>query len=328
MSQRSLGPDLRQALVAMVRRRVPEADVEDIVQTALTEALQSPHAPTEPDALRKWVFGVAKNKVIDFHRRARRESFDVPEVSDGPAPHDEADLLRWAERELPPGSDARRTLGWMLREGEGEKLEQIAETENVPAPRVRQRVSRLRRHFKTRWAAEVAVLAALGVAISALVLWYLRGNPDKPEPITRDVPSATAPSITPPPPSAVPELRPAGSIDGAAPAPPPVTSDRATPPAPPAPSGSFAPAPAPVDMKKLDVKPRPAPTELAPKPAPNFAPKSSFTPAPSSTEPAPAFTAEPRNEIPQGKVTKPMGDGSWGGSKKGGGKPAPQNLKK
>ena len=104
----------------MVRRRVPEAEVEDIVQTALTEAIQSPHAPTEPDALRKWVFGVAKNKVIDFHRRARRESFDVPELSDGPAPHDEADLLRWAERELPPGSDARRTLGWMLREGEGE----------------------------------------------------------------------------------------------------------------------------------------------------------------------------------------------------------------
>ncbi len=313
----------------MVRRRVPEAEVEDIVQTALTEAIQSPHAPTEPDALRKWVFGVAKNKVIDFHRRARRESFDVPELSDGPAPHDEADLLRWAERELPPGSDARRTLGWMLREGEGEKLEQIAETENVPAPRVRQRVSRLRRHFKTRWAAEAAVLAALGVAISALVLWYLRGNRDKPEPITRDVPSAVAPSITPPPPSAVPELRPAGSVDGAAPTPAPPTSQ--TPPAPtgsfaptpPAPTGSFAPTPTtpppapPPEMKKSDVAPK-----LGPKPSP----KSSFTsdPLPVKPGPEPTFTAEPRNDIPQGKTMKLLDPGS--ASKKGG-KPGPVRKK-
>ena len=38
----------------------------------------------------------------------------------------------------------------MLREGEGEKLETIAAEANVPAPRVRQRVSRLRRYYKAR----------------------------------------------------------------------------------------------------------------------------------------------------------------------------------
>jgi DNA-directed RNA polymerase specialized sigma24 family protein len=180
-----IGPDLRAALVAMVRKRVPESDVEDIVQATLTEAIVSPHAPRESDALRRWLFGVAKNKVVDFHRRRGRESFDLPEVAGAPAPHQEADLLRWAEKNLPPGEDAAKTLDWMLREGEGEKLESIAESEHVPAPRVRQRVSRLRRHFKENWKREVAMLAALGVLITvAIALWI--HEREKPENIAHD----------------------------------------------------------------------------------------------------------------------------------------------
>jgi RNA polymerase sigma factor (sigma-70 family) len=173
-----LGPDLRAALVAMVRKRVPESDVEDIVQATLIEAVSSPHAPKESDALRRWLFGVAKNKVVDFHRRRGRESFDLPEIEGSPAPHQEADLLRWAEKNLPQGEDAQKTLDWMLREGEGEKLESIAESEQVPAPRVRQRVSRLRRHLKDNWQKEVALLAAVGVIIG-IVLFYLKNKDDE-----------------------------------------------------------------------------------------------------------------------------------------------------
>lgn len=180
-----IGPDLRAALVAMVRKRVPESDVEDIVQATLTEAFVSPHAPRESDALRRWLFGVAKNKVADFHRRRGRESFDVPEVAGSPAPHQEADLLRWAEKNLPPGEDAQKTLDWMLREGEGEKLESIAESEHVPAPRVRQRVSRLRRHFKENWKREVAMLAALGVLVTVAIALWLREK-ERPENIAHD----------------------------------------------------------------------------------------------------------------------------------------------
>jgi DNA-directed RNA polymerase specialized sigma24 family protein len=180
-----IGPDLRAALVAMVRKRVPESDVEDIVQATLTEAVVSPHAPRESDALRRWLFGVAKNKVVDFHRRRGRESFDLPEVAGSPAPHQEADLLRWAEKNLPPGEDAAKTLDWMLREGEGEKLESIAESEHVPAPRVRQRVSRLRRHFKENWKREVAMLAALGVLVTVAIALWLREK-EKPENIAHD----------------------------------------------------------------------------------------------------------------------------------------------
>lgn len=178
--------DLRAALIAMIRKRVPESEVEDIVQATLTEAIESPHAPKDSESLRRWIFGVAKNKVVDFHRRRGRESFDLPEVAEDPAPHAEADLLRWAERNLPEGEDAHKTLGWMLREGDGEKLESIAASEKLPAPRVRQRVSRLRRHLKTSWAREVGLLAALGVVVAvALVFWFRKEPIEKDNPVAR-----------------------------------------------------------------------------------------------------------------------------------------------
>jgi len=179
------GPDLRAALVAMVRKRVPEAEVEDIVQTALAEALESPHAPQDSESLRRWIFGVAKNKVVDYHRRAGRESFDMPDVAGTPAPHVEADLLRWAERNIPDGDENQKTLDWMIREGDGEKLESIAASEKLPPPRVRQRVSRLRRHLKENWQREVALLAALGVIVGALVFYLKQKDPH--DPIVREV---------------------------------------------------------------------------------------------------------------------------------------------
>jgi len=181
----TLDPDLRSALVAMVRKRVPESEVEDIVQQALAEAIESPHAPQDSESLRRWIFGVAKNKVVDYHRRAGRESFDLPDVEGTPAPHVEADLLRWAEKNLPEGAENKKTLDWMLREGEGEKLESIAASEKLPPPRVRQRVSRLRRHFKENWQREVAMLAALGVIVSAIVIYVL--HKPQPDMITHDV---------------------------------------------------------------------------------------------------------------------------------------------
>jgi RNA polymerase sigma factor (sigma-70 family) len=167
----------------MVRRRVPSAEVDDIVQATFTEALVSKTAPDEPDALRRWIFGVARNKVVDFHRRTKREappSDDMPEIpAEDEVAHSDRDLLRWAEKELPSGKDAPKTLEWMLREGAGEKLEAIAASEKIPAPTVRQRVHRLRSLMKKKWAAEIALVAALGLGILLVWLWHRR----RPEPI-------------------------------------------------------------------------------------------------------------------------------------------------
>lgn len=185
-------PQFRSKLVAQVRRRVPAAEVEDLVQSALAEAALSEHAPRQDDAaLQRWIWGVLRNKVADWHRRKRPDAgLDEQVLAVAPSESLAAqDWLRWVSRELPDGAQSEQTLEWMLREGDGESLESIADEENVPAPRVRQRVSRLRRHLRSRWAREVAALAAVGVALSiAWLLWH------RPRP---EVPMAVPETVTP-----------------------------------------------------------------------------------------------------------------------------------
>lgn len=207
------------ALSAHVRTRVPPVDAEDVVQSVLADALVAEGAPQDAEALRKWLFGVARNKIADFYRRNRREQ--PSEIEDKEAPvsgrASAKDLLDWAEGELPPGSDAKRTFEWMLREGEGEKLESIAEAEKVPAPRVRKRVSRMREHFRARWAAYVAGLAAAGLAV-IIVFYILRKKPvpeaqivPEPKPIPTEsiaAPPRPAPSTSP---STIPSTSPSTS---------------------------------------------------------------------------------------------------------------------
>ncbi len=174
----------RAALLAMVRRRVPPGEADDVVQAALAEAVAAADRPRDPPSLRRWIWGVARHKVADYHRRARREDVgEVPEQATPPSPDAERDLLRWAVGELPPGADAHRTFEWLLREGEGEKLEAIADEERLPPPQVRQRVSRMRRLLRARWAQLVA--AGLAALVVYLVARSARSPGDAPRPAPR-----------------------------------------------------------------------------------------------------------------------------------------------
>jgi len=167
---------LRRGLTRFVRRRVPALEVEDIVQATLTEALASRHQPDEAKQLQRWVYGIARHKCVDFYRRHGREA-PAPEPVDGEVPAEDeplsaGDLLRWAEKELPEGEQAHRTLEWMLREAGGDKLEAIADEERIPAPRVRQRVARMRKHYRTRWAAQIAaIVAAVLLVVAGALVW-------------------------------------------------------------------------------------------------------------------------------------------------------------
>ncbi len=79
--------------------------------------------------------------------------------------------------------------------GEGEKLEAIAAEEQLPPARVRQRVSRMRRWMKERWAAELAAGAML-TAIAIAAWWVLRGRSEPP--VTHGEPPAIAPETPSP----------------------------------------------------------------------------------------------------------------------------------
>src|SRR5262245_4123830 len=78
----------------------------------------------------------------------------------------------------------------MAREGEGEKLESIAAEAQVPAARVRQRVSRMRRWMKERWMAELAAAAALAI-LALIIARLLRGPKEEPQIAPRPEPPPT-----------------------------------------------------------------------------------------------------------------------------------------
>ncbi len=185
-------PAMRRVLEDFVRKRVSTSDVDDIVQTVLMEALAAPSRPQEESELRRWLLGIARHKVVDHHRRASRETVaEIPDLPVGPPPVEEQSLVQWAEKQAGESDDAKSTLEWMAREGEGEKLEAIAAEEKVPAARIRQRVSRMRRWMKERWLAELAAAAAL--VMLGLVLWRLLRKEEpitQPGPEPRPVPSS------------------------------------------------------------------------------------------------------------------------------------------
>jgi len=168
-------PLLRREIEAVVRRRVRGHDADDVVQAAFADVLSAARVPADAEEFRRFVFAVTRNKVFDHFRRRVREvpEEDFHEAAASEEPLSARDILRWAEGTL-PDPEAEHTLQWMLREGDGEKLEQIARDANLPAPRVRQRVSRLRRFLRERWAAEL-MLATLALALlTPLAVHYYR----------------------------------------------------------------------------------------------------------------------------------------------------------
>ncbi|MBX3190024.1 MAG: sigma-70 family RNA polymerase sigma factor [Labilithrix sp.] len=161
-------PSLRQSVAAMVRRRVPASDADDVAQTVLCDALAAERVPHDPVELRRFVSVIARHKIADFHRRARVRggAIDPAEAlaraAASPAPIEARALLRRVIDSLARSDRDRQTLEWLVREHDGEQLSSIAEEVGLPAPSVRQRVSRLRRALRAQWAHALAILFAVG----------------------------------------------------------------------------------------------------------------------------------------------------------------------
>lgn len=149
----------------MLRRRVPAEEAQDLAQTVLCDALAAPAVPSDPDELQRWMNGIARNKVSDFHRRGRRLVPDesVNELESPPPAYEARALLGEVLHTTSPRD--RATLDWIVREHEGERLNDIAKEEGLPPPVIRQRISRLRRLLRARWAG--ALVALVGVASAA-----------------------------------------------------------------------------------------------------------------------------------------------------------------
>jgi RNA polymerase sigma factor (sigma-70 family) len=182
--QRLAAPELRELVVKMVRRKVPESDVDDVVQTVLVDALSAKAMPDGDEDLRRWLAGVTRHKVADYHRRGgRSQQVALPDQLEGEAdPLSAREWADWADKQTEGDPDEQRTLDWMAREGAGEKLAHIADEEELPATQVRQRVSRLRRTMRQRWAKELAAVAAV-VLLALIAHRMLRDDRPVAEPI-------------------------------------------------------------------------------------------------------------------------------------------------
>jgi DNA-directed RNA polymerase specialized sigma24 family protein len=161
--------DLRRSLVLFARKRLPNGDAEDVVQDTLTDALAATQAPEDPLELRKWVFGIARRRVADHvagmpRGQAMAQDSDATVLPSGEV--DAVDLVRWARSEVEGNPEDLRTLGWIVREGLfGDKLASMAKESGLPHALVRQRVSRLRRLLRQRWATQAGIAAVLLLAL-------------------------------------------------------------------------------------------------------------------------------------------------------------------
>ncbi len=172
-------PSRIRALTQAIRAKVPASDVEDVVQSALADALTAAEPPTDEAAFDRWLFGIARHKIADYYRRNRRqEVVDSDALATSthtePTPESARDLLRWVDQELPKEPETTRTLEWMMREASGDRLETIAQEHELSAPAVRQRVSRLRRYLRERWALELAAALGLLVVVTGIFAYRQR----------------------------------------------------------------------------------------------------------------------------------------------------------
>jgi DNA-directed RNA polymerase specialized sigma24 family protein len=164
--------ELRSGLTALLRRRVPLQEVDDIAQTVLADALAANRVPTDPEELRRWLTGIARHKIADYYRRAARAQVDEGQVDAAfvePTAFEEREVLHALLGEQRSRREAE-TMEWLIREHSGERLADIAAENELPAPVVRKRVSRLRRALRSRWTAVMGFAAVLtGLCVMGLV---------------------------------------------------------------------------------------------------------------------------------------------------------------
>jgi DNA-directed RNA polymerase specialized sigma24 family protein len=185
---------IRRGIHSVVGRSIPPQEVGDVVHEVLCDALAAADPPPAEDVPR-WLYGIARHKVADHHRRASRrsvETTDPASVGDRRAPLEARSLLRGIVAETSRDPRGAQTMAWIAREAAGERLDEIAREASLPAATVRQRVSRLRRWLRKRWQTEAMLVLAAGLSMLALAV-RLRPVPSL-FPIVADPAADSAPS--------------------------------------------------------------------------------------------------------------------------------------
>lgn len=139
---RTLGP----LVMSYLRRYVPQADVEDVLQRVFYEVWRV-HDRFDPSMnLRAWVLGIARKRAIDQLRKRRDAVVSLDSVREivGDDGRDTADRMMWADEvrtALQQLSDAQREV-IELAYFEGYTQSEISTALDVPLGTVKTRTSR------------------------------------------------------------------------------------------------------------------------------------------------------------------------------------------
>jgi RNA polymerase sigma-70 factor (ECF subfamily) len=117
----------------VVLARVPQDDVQDIVQDVFLSAYNSLHTLRDRDAVGAWLATIARNRAAEFYRKARPAEELSEEISGRHTPSAEAHEILSAIRSLPDAY--RETL--VLRLVEGMTGSEIAERTGLKPESVR-----------------------------------------------------------------------------------------------------------------------------------------------------------------------------------------------
>jgi DNA-directed RNA polymerase specialized sigma24 family protein len=200
-AQRVAAAAVREKVAAVIGRRVPDADRDDVAQAAYLRLLLIARLPDSEHELLGLVVCVTRGCVVDFHRRravleARTaDGADVDGVAfdadiAGVVERDEwRQMLTFVEKEVAAGRVAPEVLRWAERLAAGDTIAQIAGDEGIPVSTLKMRLHRAREHLRKNWTSYAAGF------VFAFGLLYMTH---------RDDPSATGGA---PPPAAVDQAR-------------------------------------------------------------------------------------------------------------------------
>lgn len=113
--------------------RVPPKDAEDLVQDVFLAAMRQLRGLRTATAFRGWLCAIARNRAMDYYRRARESAEEVPEVAAPRGATQDAFLVLDAIRGLPEAY--RETL--ILRLVEGMTGPEISDRTGLTADSVR-----------------------------------------------------------------------------------------------------------------------------------------------------------------------------------------------
>jgi RNA polymerase sigma-70 factor (ECF subfamily) len=144
-----------QPLFRYLCRAAGQADIaRDLTQDVFLRASRSALPTASRSELQAWLFRIARNIVIDHHRRSRRAPGGGPAADAAHIPASQ-DVTVAVNAALATLADLDRDV-FLMREVAGLGYDEIAKACDISPDGVRSRIHRARRHLREQLAAPVA----------------------------------------------------------------------------------------------------------------------------------------------------------------------------